>query len=155
MGFSVSASAAIIFISFLLALGALYVAWENSYSEVVSAKDYWYSLRLSQINFKIGSISILPYNTTHVNLTFVFEGQTIPGNVDIIFNGIYSNSVDFNYLIPGDSYSLLFPGADTSGNLNHVSLAFANGCQLIITYHYNGTNYVIDSSSTQCVMEVS
>ncbi|RLF87556.1 flagellar protein [Thermococci archaeon] len=159
MGFSVSASAAIVFISFLIAVGTLYTAWDNTYSEVQAAREFWYSLKLSQLNFKIGDVSVSPStNNSNVDLTFKFLGQTIPGRVDILHNGVYVDFTDLNYLIPGNDYTVTIPGgADTSGSSNQVVLAFDNGCTLLVTYHYDTANgvYVVDSASTQCPVEVS
>ncbi|ASJ17477.1 flagellar protein [Thermococcus chitonophagus] len=156
MGFSVSASAAIIFISFLIAVGTLYTAWDNSYNEVQAAREFWYSLKLSQLNFKIGEVSVYNISATDVDVKFQFLGQTIPGDVDVIYNGAYVASVDLGYLIPGNDYAVTIPnGADTSGSLNYATLAFDNGCLLIITYYYNGSSYIVNSSSTQCPVEVN
>ncbi|CAB50395.1 flagellar protein [Pyrococcus abyssi] len=155
MGFSVSASAAIILISFLVGLGTLYVAWENSYLEVQAAKEFWYSLRSSQLHFDVGNVSVSYVNATHVDVTFTYLGQTLEGKIDVLHNGIYVSSVDVSYLIPGASYTITVPGGDTSGSLNHLTLAFNNGCITIIAYHYNGTAYVVDSVSIQCPLGVS
>ncbi|AEC52096.1 putative flagella-related protein [Pyrococcus sp. NA2] len=155
MGFSVSASAAIIFISFLVSLGTIYIVWENSYSEVQAAREFWYSLRNSQLHFNVGNVTVSPYNTTHVYVNFTYLGQTLDGKIDVLHNGIYVSSVDVSYLIPGESYSIIVPGADTSGSLNHLTLAFDNGCITLVAYYYNGAAYTINSVSIQCPLEVS
>ncbi|ASI99660.1 flagellar protein [Thermococcus celer] len=157
MGFSVSASAAIIFISFLIAASTLYTAWDNSYSSVQAAREDWYSLRLSQLHFDVELLGFL-YNSTDVIITFEYLGQTISGNVVVLHNGTYVSSVDLGYLIPNNNYTITVKGgADESGATNTLVLAFDNGCIWGMTYYYNSTNSVYDVTgiSTQCPTEVS
>jgi len=156
MGFSVSVSAAIIFISFLIAATTLYTAWDNSHSNIQAAREEWYELRLSQVHFDVGDVSVIPLNSTDVNVTFKYLGQTIGGTVDVLHNGTYVSSVDLGYLIPNNIYTVtVIGGADTSGAVNYVTLGFNNGCILLVEYHYNQTNYVVDGYSIQCPVEVS
>jgi flagellar protein FlaF len=158
MGFSVSASAAIIFISFLIAASTLYTAWDSSYSNVRAAQDEWYELSLSRLHFNLNNVGVTASGTSDVNVTFRYLGQSISGGITILHNGGYVSTVDLGYLIPGNDYTVtVASGADTSGNLNYVLLGFDNGCTLIVSYHYNTTNsnYVVDGYAIQCPTEVS
>ncbi|AFK22199.1 archaeal flagellar protein FlaF [Pyrococcus sp. ST04] len=143
-----------------MAAATLYSAWDSSYSDVQDARDFWFSLRISQAHFNIGQVSISPVSgsTTNITLTFQYLGQTLYGNIDIIHNGTYVSFLNLGWLVPNNNYTVTITnGADTSGSLNNVVLAFANGCQLIVTYHYDTTNevYVVDGKSVQCPAEVS
>ncbi|QDA31869.1 flagellar protein [Thermococcus indicus] len=158
MGFSVSASAAIIFISFLVAATTLYTAWDNSYANVQAAREDWYNLRLSQVHFDVGNVGVVASGTSDVTVTFTYMGQTITGNVVVLHNGSYASSADLGYLIPNDNYAVTVNGgADTSGIANYAALGFDNGCILLVTYHYDTATgeYVTDAYSVQCPLEVS
>ncbi|CAI1493189.1 Putative archaeal flagellar protein F [Thermococcus nautili] len=158
MGFSVSASAAIIFISFLMVAGTLYTAWDNTYTNVQAAQEYWYEMRLSRLHFDVSDISVTASGTSDIDVTFKYRGQTLTGGIAILHNGDYVSSVDLGYLIPGKSYTVTVTnGADTSGNTNYVLLGFDNGCTLLIEYYYDtGTStYKVGPYYIQCPTEVS
>lgn len=110
MGFSVSASTAIIFISFLIAASTLYTAWENSYSNVQAAREDWYELRLSQVHFDVGDVSITASGSSDVSVSFKYLGQTISGTVVVLHNGTYVSSVNLGYLIPNNYYTITVTG---------------------------------------------
>ncbi|NJE47511.1 flagellar protein [Thermococcus sp. GR7] len=158
MGFSVSASTAIIFISFLIAASTLYTAWENSYSNVQAAREDWYELRLSQVHFDVGDVSITASGSSDVSVSFKYLGQTISGTVVVLHNGTYVSSVNLGYLIPNNYYTITVTGrADTSGAINYATFGFDNGCMLLVEYYYDSAKlaYIVNGYSTQCPMEVS
>ncbi|WP_297469136.1 flagellar protein [Thermococcus sp.] len=158
MGFSVSASAVIIFISFLMAASTLYIAWDNAYTDVQAAQEYWYEMSLSRLHFNIDNVSVIASGTSDVNITFRYLGQSISGGITILHNGNYVSTVDLGYLIPDNNYTVTVTnGADTSGSTNYVLLGFDNGCTLLVSYYYNTTSskYVVADYAIQCPMGVS
>ena len=158
MGFSVSASAAIIFISFLVAASTLYTAWDNNYTDVQAAQEEWYNLRLSQVHFDVGNVTVAASGTSDVAVAFTYLGQTLNGNLAVLHNGVYVSSVNLGYLLPNSDYTVTVTnGADTSGATNYATLVFDNGCILLVSYHYDSgsSSYVVDGYSTQCPTEVN
>jgi flagellar protein FlaF len=165
MGFSVSASAAIIFISFLIAVSTLYTAWDNSYSNVQAAREDWYSLRESQIYFNI--------NVTNLNLVdidgdgaddlevvFEYRGQSTRTHIDIILDGRYHEHItssDLKYLIPGITYVLEIQDGVPDTNTHSAVISFGNGCSEKIVYHYGtiANDVILDSQVVYCPLEVS
>ncbi|EEB74197.1 flagellin FlaF [Thermococcus sp. AM4] len=166
MGFSVSASAAIIFISFLIAATTLYTAWDNSYNNVQAAQEDWYNLRVSQVHF---SINVIDLNRVDIDgdgyddleIDFTYGGIPTKTVIDVLLDGVYHNRVTsskLKYLIPGNSYAIYVQNGVPDTNSHRVILAFKNGCKLIIQYHYSTTqgDVVLDSQPvTTCPVEVS
>jgi len=177
MGFSVSASAAIIFISFLIAATTLYTAWDNSYSDVRAAQEDWYSLKLSQLN-TLSSLDIKKSSVRtgtndkgeYYNLTLAIKSNGVTlyvphwsGTYDGKLITLYSvddDNVgfisDYTYLLPGDSVQLnvtYIPRDETQHTLNVV---FGNGCWVRFNWYYNTTdNTVYVNTSRGCPTEVS
>ncbi|RLG44486.1 MAG: flagella, partial [Thermoproteota archaeon] len=131
MGFSVSASTAILFTSILLVLSNLYIAWENNYVQVKDAEGYWYDLRISRLSTRLNLTSYsYVIDSNHYNLTLTIENNGNTVNVGYwsgIYDGDYvtlSDVVDDNvgfissleYLLPGEDISLnvTFIGLDSS-----------------------------------------
>jgi len=174
MGFSVSASAAIIFISFLIAASTLYTAWDNSYNNVQAAREDWYNLRLSQLNTfldlnaTLGSAAI--GNTTY-NVTWYIQDNGITMNANYwnsIYDGyyktIYNVSDDnvgflenYTYVLPGETVLLNVTNIPLDQTKHNLTVVFENGCWLRISWHYNSTDGVVyvDSRATGCPTEVS
>ncbi|WP_457752872.1 flagellar protein [Thermococcus sp.] len=150
MGFSVSASAAILFTSILLMASTLYITWENTYYQIMDAKSYWYKIRESQLHFN-AKISSLAAVGTDLQVNFTYLGTPIDGVFDVIFDGTYNQTVaSYPYLIPNVEYSYVISGG-TSDTLTHnVVQAFANGCVLKFQYQYNGTTVNLLSQSVYC-----
>lgn len=165
MGFSVSASAAIIFISFLVAATTLYTAWDNSYTKVQAAREDWYSLYISRIHFDVKVVNLNRvdidgdgYDDLEIN--FTYEGNPMKGVIDVLLDGKYhhrATSSTLEYLLPGNTYVLYVQNGVPDTNQHRVVLAFKNGCELLIAYHYSTTQseVVLDSQAVICPVEVS
>lgn len=171
MGFSVSASAAIIFISILLAASTLYSAWDNSYTRVQAAREDWYDLKLSQLNTfvdlnsSLGSVSIgvATYNITLYiqnygptlyvpHWTGVYDGNLITlsdvGDDGIGFLG------DYTYVLPGESIQLNVTNIALNNNVHRLYIFFENGCWVAFSWYYDNTNVQV-RTGRGCPTEVS
>lgn len=161
MGFSVSASAAILFTSILLMASTLYITWENTYYQIMDAKSYWYNLRESQLHFnaKISSLSAVDVDNDGLDdleVNFTYLGTPIDGTFDVIFDGGYNQTVNtYKYLIPNAGYSYTIINGVKDTNIHTVVQTFANGCVLKFKYQYNGTVVNLLSESVYCPTEVS
>ncbi|MCD6188658.1 MAG: flagella [Thermococcus sp.] len=170
MGFSVSASTAILFTSILLVLSNLYIAWENSYVQVKDAEEYWYDLRISRLSTRLNLTSYsYAIGSNHYNLTLTIENNGNTVNVGYwsgIYDGDYVTLSDvadddvgflspLEYLLPGESISLniTFIGLDNSQHTLWIFIG--NGCGLGIKWHYNGSDVLIDTTSWTCPSEVT
>ncbi|WP_297553097.1 flagella [Thermococcus sp.] len=178
MGFSVSASAAIIFISFLMVAGTLYTAWDNAYANVQAAQEYWYEMRLSQLN----TLSSLDAENSSVstgtdsggnqyyNLTLAIQSNGVTlyvphwsGTYDgklVTLNNVDDDNVgflsDYGYLLPGNSIQLNVTYIPLNENEHSIKITFDNGCWLLINWYYNTTEKVVYvNTSRGCPMEVS
>ena len=108
MGFSVSASTAIVFAGVFLAMGVLYPAVSNGYERVTDAEidrdDAQLDMRNTDINIT---------NVTADQIKVRNEGSTSldADKVDLVINGVYQPRDDFNPEVDGDaSTSLWLPG---------------------------------------------
>jgi flagellar protein FlaF len=163
MGFSVSASAAIIFISFLVAASTLYTAWDNSYTNVQAAREGWYSLRESQLHFNAEMTYLERLDadgdgySDDLRVDFVYAGTQQLGNIDIMIDGSYIRELDFDYFIPGSTYTYYIYNAFPDANPHYVYQAFDNGCILWFEYQYSssGTGVTLLAEGTYCPTEVS
>ncbi|KUH33714.1 flagella [Thermococcus celericrescens] len=174
MGFSVSASAAIIFISFLIAASTLYTAWDNSYANVRAAQDEWYNLRLSQLNTRFvlnGSTGTYLVDNTnnYYNVTFHLEDRGITlyaphwtGIYDGKYVTLYNVSDDnvgflgdYTYVLPGDVIYVNVTYIPLDSTPHALKTVFENGCYFVIGWYYNGSAVVVDYTSTGCPLEVS
>jgi len=172
MGFSVSASAAIIFISFLMVAGTLYTAWDNAYARVQAAQEDWYSLRLNQLNTLSSlnaELSSLRNTTTYYNLTLAIQNNGVTTYVPH-WNGVFDGRVVTLYNISDDNvgflsdYTYLLPGENALLNVTHIPLnenphtlnvVFGNGCWIMFDWYYNTTtNTVHIVISRGCPTEV-
>jgi len=169
MGFSVSASAAIIFISFLIAATTLYTAWDNSYSEVRAAQEDWYEKKLSQLNTLVNASIGAAIADNYYNVTFHIENlgmtQYLP-HWSAIYDGSYvtiynvsDDNVgflsDYTYLLPSQVVYLNVTNIPLNTTEHSLMVTFGNGCWLRLSWHYNGTDVVLDSESRGCPTEVS
>ncbi|ASJ02562.1 hypothetical protein A3L09_04465 [Thermococcus profundus] len=164
MGFSVSASAAIIFISFLVAAGTLYSAWDSSYSNVQAAREDWYSLRISQMYFNVNVVSLSrgdydnDGSADDLEVVLGNNGTTVRALFDVIDDGIYIGNLDRGYLLPGGNLSYVVVNAlvDTT-NVHNETVSFPNGCIVWFAYQYSSTapGVTLVSSATYCPTEVS
>ncbi|ACS34041.1 hypothetical protein [Thermococcus gammatolerans] len=175
MGFSVSASAAIIFISFLIAAATLYTAWDNSYNNVQAAQEDWYNRRISQLNTlvslnaSLGSATIDNANG-YYNVTFHIQNSGVTQYLpywSVVYDGEYRtiyNVSDDNIGFISD-YTYLFPSQVAYLNVTRIPLnteehslviTFGNGCWLRLIWHYNGTDVLLDATPQRgCPTEVS
>lgn len=178
MGFSVSASAAIIFISFLMVAVTLYNAWDNVYAEVQAAQEDWYNLKLSQLN-TLSSLDIQKSSVStgtgssgdYYNLTLAIQSNgvtlyvphwsgTYDGKLVTLYNvdddnvGFLSN--DYTYLLPGDSVQLNVTYIPLNETRHTLNVVFGNGCWVRFSWYYNTTdNAVYVNTSRGCPTEVS
>lgn len=163
MGFSVSASAAIIFISFLVAASTLYSAWDNSYSKVQAAREDWYSLRLSQLHFgvKVQSLARVDSdgdgNSDDLEVVLLNNGTTVRALIDVIDDGVYLGSLDEGYLLPGGNITYYVTNALVDTNTHTQLVVFPNGCSVWFKYQYQSTAPGVSllASATYCPTEVS
>lgn len=118
MGFSVSGSAAIVFIAAFVSVGILYTAAYNGYEEVTVAEDGQADRLLHQRNTDV-SIVRTAYNSTESNFTveIVNEGSaTLSVNeTDVVLDGAYqptwesynvSGSTTTDVWAPGESLNV-------------------------------------------------
>ena len=165
MGFSVSASAAIIFISFLIAATTFYTAWDNSYTNVQAAREDWYNLRISQLHFDVNVVDLNLVDidgdgNDDLEIDSTYEGNPTKTIIDVLLDGWYyerATSSTLEYLLPGNTYVLYVQNGVPDTNQHRVVLAFKNGCELLITYHYSTiqSDVVLDSQAVTCPVEVS
>ncbi|EHR77506.1 flagella [Thermococcus litoralis DSM 5473] len=170
MGFSVSASTAILFTSILLIVSNLYLAWENSYVQVKDAERYWYDLKISRLSTKLNLAShSYAIGSDHYNLTLTIENNGNTVNVDY-WSGIYDgnyvtlfNVADDNigflssseYLLPSESTSLNITFIPLTTSQHTLWIFVGNGCGLGVKWHYNGSAVLIDTTSWVCPSEVT
>ncbi|WP_297417057.1 flagella [Thermococcus sp.] len=174
MGFSVSASAAIIFISFLVAASTLYTAWDNSYTNVQAAREDWYNLKLSQLNTLVdlnGTLGAASIDDTDkvYNVTLYIEdyGSTMyvkgwSAVYDGYYRTIYNVSDDnvgflknYTYVLPGDTLLLNVTNIPLDSTHHNLTVIFDNGCWLRIGWYYNGSAVLITDRENGCPTEVS
>ena len=174
MGFSVSASAAIIFISFLVAASTLYTAWNNSYSNVQAAREDWYNLRVSQLNTLIdlngtvGTATIDNVNNLY-NVTLYIQdyGPTMyvkgwSAVYDGYYRTIYNVSDDdvgflddYTYVLPGETLLLNVTNIPLNQDQHNLTVVFDNGCWLRVSWYYNGSTVLVTNRANGCPTEVS
>jgi flagellar protein FlaF len=163
MGFSVSASAAIIFISFLIAASTLYTAWDNSYNNVQAAREDWYSLRESQLHFNANVTYLERLDadgdgySDDLQVNFTYLGTPLSGDMDGIVDGKYIGEINLGYFIPGSTYTYYITNAFPDTNPHYVYQAFDNGCILWFEYQYSssGTGVTLLAQGKYCPAEVS
>lgn len=172
MGFSVSASAAIIFISFLIAASTLYTAWDNTYTSVQAAREDWYELKLSQLSTNVdlnSSLGVWNDNGTAYNITLFIRnfGPTMyvphwsgvyDGKLVTLYN-VNDDNVgfleDYTYVLPGNDLRLNVTNIALDNTLHNLTLIFENGCWVTMRWYYNGTTVLIEDSEKGCPTEVS
>ncbi|BAD84234.1 archaeal flagella-related protein F [Thermococcus kodakarensis KOD1] len=173
MGFSVSASAAIIFISFLIAASTLYTAWDNTYTTVQAAREDWYELKLSQLNTLVGlNASVGEYSVSitngYYNVTLYIQnsGDTLyVSGWSAIYDGKYATIYDVSddnvglldyrpYLLPSESVPINVTNIKSDSTVHNLTVVFENGCWLRMSWHYTGSSVVLDGTSEGCPAEV-
>jgi len=108
MGFSVSASTAIIFAGLFLAVGILYPAVSNGYEMVNDAEVDREDARLDMRN---SEINITELNGGRINVTNEGSTSLNADTVDLVIDGEYQPRGDYNPVVDGDaSTSLWLPG---------------------------------------------
>ncbi|WP_010477653.1 flagellin [Thermococcus zilligii] len=169
MGFSVSASAAIIFISFLIAASTLYTAWDSSYSDVQAAREDWYNLRLSQLNTLVGldsSLGVYRHSsgTDYYNVTFYIKNSGLTMHVPDwsgVYDGKYVTLKDVNddnvgfignytYVLPGETLLLNVTRIPLNQSQHTLTIVLENGCWLRLSWHWNGSTVLLDGQSKGC-----
>ncbi|MDK2869882.1 MAG: archaeal flagellar protein FlaF [Pyrococcus sp.] len=154
MGFSVSASAAIIFISFLGAAITLYAAWDSAYADVKSAQEFWYDLKVSQMSTDIVYNSTPWYvffSPTTYNLTLVLinTGRTLyapywsgvyDGNYITLYNVSDDNvgfSENYTYILPGDYFQINIVNIPLNTVTHNLTITLENGCWVRLSWYYD------------------
>ena len=140
MGFSVSASTAVIFAGLFLALGMFYPAVANSYERVQAADANQADRALEQANTDIQlngtTINNIPAGGSEVNVTLTNNGSTslTVSETDLLINGTYIQRSELNTKVDGDTTTdLWLPGEtldityDTSGAVNRVRVVTEHG----------------------------
>lgn len=140
MGFSVSASTAVIFAGLFLALGMFYPAVANSYERVQAADANQADRALEQANTDIQldgtTINSIPAGGSEVNVTLTNNGSTslTVSETDLLINGTYIQRSELNTKVDGDTTTdLWLPGEtldityDTSGAVNRVRVVTEHG----------------------------
>ncbi|ASJ11161.1 hypothetical protein A3L12_07555 [Thermococcus sp. P6] len=162
MGFSVSASAAILFTSILLSLSVLYPAWYNAYSQVKDAEKYSHDLEISRISSKLdleNYTSVVNPDSTY-NITFVIrnDGLTLtPSYWTIVYDGAPRPALtpSQRYLLPGENITINVTGIPLNGEPHVIWIFTENGCGLRVEWYDNGTNAIVDATGWACPREVS
>lgn len=154
MGFSVSASAAIIFISFLIAASTLYTAWDNTYTAVQAAREDWYNLKLSWVHSRVEIVSITS-DGVNVTVDYINNGTTLSARHLDIFRdgGVYSSTLDEDYLLPGGEVNGIVH-SDVSDGDHVFEYVFDNGCILRFNFTKSGTSVTLNSQQWYCPTEV-
>lgn len=122
MGFSVSGSAAIVFIAAFVSVGILYSAAYNGYEEVTVAEDGQTDRLLQQRNTDV-SIVGTSYNATETNFTvqIVNEGSTTlsVSETDVVLDGTYQPTWE-SYNVSGSTTTDVWaPGETLNVTVSH------------------------------------
>lgn len=108
MGFSVSASTAIIFAGLFLAFGMLYPAVSNGYERVQDAE---FDKDNAQLDRQNTAIEISDLTQDKINVTNNGSTSLKVSNVDLLINDEYQNRSDYTPTVDGDSGTdLWLPG---------------------------------------------
>ena len=133
MGFSVSASTAIVFAGVFLAIGVLYPAVSNGYERVTDAEidrdDAQLDMRNTDINIT---------NVTADQIKVRNEGSTSldADKVDLVINGVYRPRDEFNPEVDGDASTSLWLPGETLVIYENASVSWSSNDQLkLVTDH--------------------
>ena len=154
MGFSVSVAFAILFTAALVSAGMLYVAVENTYTQVSTATSDYNSaflkaktsmLEAGLYNYStISGISL--YNVTF-NITN--RGTTLsPGKWSFIYDGnlvTTSGTVEIEYktyLLPGEVILLTVQNVPKDSTIHSLVVSTETGCSLKIKWEWTGNTTV-------------
>ena len=140
MGFSVSASTAVIFAGLFLALGMFYPAMANSYERVQAADANQADRALEQANTDIRlddtTINNAPSGDNQVDITLTNNGSTslTVSETDLLVNGTYIQRSELDTEVDGNSTTNLWlPGEtliityETSGTVDRVRVVTEHG----------------------------
>lgn len=117
MGFSVSGSAAIIFLAAFISFGILYTSAYNSYERIDAAEDDKANQLLAQQNTEIEIVAVeTDTGTDTVNVTVKNTGSTevSVNDTDLLLDGTYQDSVsttvdgqsDRTLWLPGENLTM-------------------------------------------------
>jgi len=109
MGFSVSASTAIILVGLFLAVGIIYPAASNGYERVYDAES---DRKDAQRELQNTDIEIDSGNTDSTQLTVNNTGSTslTVSNIDLVVDGEYRSRSSYDTTIDGSGTDLWLPG---------------------------------------------
>ncbi|RLF78144.1 hypothetical protein [Palaeococcus sp. (in: euryarchaeotes)] len=155
MGFSVSATFAILFTSALVAFGMLYTSFENTYISVLDASNYHDE---AMVNLKNSRLSLNDYtyetnsNVSVYDITFNLtnEGGTLsPDLWNFIYDGNL-NSVDVavqnkEYVLPGEWITITVQNVPKTTDIHSLVTVVDNGCSLKIKWQWEW----LDPNQTQ------
>lgn len=127
MGFSVSGSAAIVFIAAFVSVGMLYTAAYNGYEDVTAAEDNHADRLLEQRNTDV-SVVKTAYNTSgneNFTVEVLNEGSTTlsVSETDVVLDGVYkstwlasnvSGSTTTDVWAPGETLNVTVDGGSTA-----------------------------------------
>lgn len=123
MGFSVSGSAAIVFIAAFVSVGILYTAAYNGYEEITVAEDGQADRLLQQRNTDV-SIVGTSYNATETNFTvqIMNDGSTSlsVSETDVVLDGAYQSAWE-SYNVSGSTTDVWVPGETLNVTVNSSS----------------------------------
>lgn len=133
MGFSVSGSAAIVFIAAFVSVGILYSAAYNGYEDVTAAQDGHADRVLDQRNTAI-AITATTYNDTAETLTVqvLNQGSTTlsVAATDVVVDGVYqgtwidsnvSGSTSTDVWAPGETLNVTLEASTDPGRVKVVT----------------------------------
>jgi len=108
MGFSVSASTAIIFAGLFLAFGTLYPAVSNGYEQVTDAEI---DRDDAQLDMRNSEIEIDSVETTNITVNNTGSTPLIVSHVDLVVDGEYQERSTYNTTVDANSNTdLWLPG---------------------------------------------
>ncbi|WP_052696218.1 hypothetical protein [Palaeococcus ferrophilus] len=153
MGFSVSASAAIIFISFLMAAATVYNAWDNVYAQIKDAESFENNLQLSWVHSRVEIVSITS-DGTDVTVDYINNGTTLSARyLNIFRDGVYSSTLDWDYFLPGEINGIIHSSVSDGSHV--FEYVFDNGCVLRFNFTKSGTSVTLNNQQWYCPTEVS
>ena len=132
MGFSVSASTAIVFAGLFLAVGILYPAVSNGYEMVNDAEVDQEDARLEMRN---SAINITELSTSTINVTN--EGSTAldASEIDVVVNGEYQPRDDYTTGVDGNTGTDLWLPGETLNITSSAVGASTNDRVRLVTDH--------------------
>ena len=114
MGFSVSGSAAIIFLGFLAAFGMVYTAASNGYEQVTDANQRSQEALLDQQNtdIEITNLTFVNDDTLHIHVNNTGSTSLVVNDTDILVDNEYLTEFDYKRVDGDPGRDLWLPGEE-------------------------------------------